>query len=92
MPEALAQHTITLTYNDIEGVKKAFAEFGEQIACIIVEPVAGNMNCVPPIADFLETLREVCDNSGALFIIDEVMTGFRVGSLAHRATITCSQI
>lgn len=79
VPEALAQHTITLTYNDIEGVKQAFAELGEQIACVIVEPVAGNMNCVPPIPGFLETLREVCDNSGAVFIIDEVMTGFRVG-------------
>lgn len=79
VPEALAQHTITLTYNDIEGVKQAFAEYGEQIACVIVEPVAGNMNCVPPIAGFLETLREVCDESGAVFIIDEVMTGFRVG-------------
>lgn len=79
VPEALAQHTITLTYNDIDGVKQAFAEFGEQIACVIVEPVAGNMNCVPPIPGFLETLREVCDNSGAVFIIDEVMTGFRVG-------------
>lgn len=78
VPEALAQHTITLTYNDIEGVKKAFAELGDEIACVIVEPVAGNMNCVPPIKGFLETLREVCDNSGALFIIDEVMTGFRV--------------
>lgn len=78
VPEALAQHTITLTYNDIEGVKQAFAELGDQIACVIVEPVAGNMNCVPPIAGFLETLREVCDQSGSLLILDEVMTGFRV--------------
>tara|TARA_R110002095_G_scaffold986_1_gene4876 strand:- start:2144 stop:3442 length:1299 start_codon:yes stop_codon:yes gene_type:complete len=79
VPQALAEHTITLTYNDIEGVKQAFSEIGEQVACIIVEPVAGNMNCVPPIPGFLETLREQCDQSGALLIIDEVMTGFRLG-------------
>lgn len=80
VPKALADHTLTLTYNDIDGVKEAFAKLGDQIACIIVEPVAGNMNCVPPIPGFLETLREVCDASGALLIIDEVMTGFRLGS------------
>ena len=78
VPAALADHTITLTYNDIEGVKQAFSEIGEQVAGVIVEPVAGNMNCVPPIAGFLETLREQCDQYGAVFIIDEVMTGFRV--------------
>ncbi|MEH6627191.1 MAG: glutamate-1-semialdehyde 2,1-aminomutase [Motiliproteus sp.] len=79
VPASLAEHTITLTYNDIEGVKKAFAEIGDQVACIIVEPVAGNMNCIPPIPGFLETLREVCDQSGALLIMDEVMSGFRLG-------------
>ncbi|WP_421869001.1 glutamate-1-semialdehyde 2,1-aminomutase [Motiliproteus sp.] len=79
VPEGLAQHTVTLTYNDIEGVRQAFSEIGEQVACIIVEPVAGNMNCVPPIPGFLETLREQCDQYGALLIIDEVMTGFRLG-------------
>lgn len=79
VPEALAQHTITLTYNDIEGVQKAFDEIGDQVACIIVEPVAGNMNCVPPVDGFLQCLRQVCDQHGALLIIDEVMTGFRVG-------------
>lgn len=79
VPAALADHTITLTYNDIEGVKQAFAEVGEQVACIIVEPVAGNMNCVPPVPGFLEALRDVCDQYGSLLIIDEVMTGFRVG-------------
>ncbi len=78
VPAALADHTVTLTYNDIEGVKQAFSEIGEQVAGVIVEPVAGNMNCVPPIAGFLETLREQCDQYGAVFIIDEVMTGFRV--------------
>ena len=79
VPKALADHTLTLTYNDIDGVKQAFAEIGDQVACVIVEPVAGNMNCVPPIPGFLETLREQCDASGALLIIDEVMTGFRLG-------------
>lgn len=79
VPAGLADHTITLTYNDIEGVKKAFSEIGDQVACIIVEPVAGNMNCVPPVPGFLECLRQQCDDSGALLIIDEVMTGFRLG-------------
>lgn len=79
VPDALANHTMTLTYNDSEGVRKAFAELGEQIACIIVEPVVGNMNCIPPQPGFLETLREVCTDSGAVLIFDEVMTGFRFG-------------
>lgn len=79
VPASLAAHTITLTYNDIEGVKQAFNELGEQIAGVIVEPVAGNMNCVPPLPGFLECLREQCDNYGSVFIIDEVMTGFRLG-------------
>ncbi len=79
VPAALADHTITLTYNDIEGVKQAFSEIGEQVACVIVEPVAGNMNCVPPIAGFLETLREQCNQFGSVLILDEVMTGFRLG-------------
>jgi len=78
VPAALAEHTITLTFNDIEQVKKAFSEVGEQIACIIVEPVAGNMNCIPPLEGFLEGLREVCDEYGSVLIFDEVMTGFRV--------------
>ena len=79
VPKSLAADTITLTYNDSEMVKQAFAELGDQIACIIVEPVAGNMNCIPPVAGFLETLREVCDKHGSLLIFDEVMTGFRTG-------------
>lgn len=78
VPADLAQHTVTLQYNDIESVKQCFAEIGSEIACIIVEPVAGNMNCIPPIEGFLETLRDVCDESGAVLIFDEVMTGFRV--------------
>ncbi len=78
VPASLAEHTITLTYNDIDSVKAAFADIGEQIACIIVEPVAGNMNCIPPVPGFLEGLREVCDEYGTVLIFDEVMTGFRV--------------
>lgn len=78
VPASLAEHTITLTYNDIDQVKQAFSEVGEQIACIIVEPVAGNMNCIPPVKGFLEGLREVCDEYGTVLIFDEVMTGFRV--------------
>ncbi len=78
VPAGLADHTITLTYNDITEVKQAFSEIGDQIACIIVEPVAGNMNCIPPVPGFLEGLREVCDEYGTVLILDEVMTGFRV--------------
>ncbi len=77
VPACLAEHTITLSYNDIEQVKETFKAAGDKIACIIVEPVAGNMNCIPPIAGFLESLREVCDEYGSVLIFDEVMTGFR---------------
>lgn len=79
VPNSLAEHTLTLTYNDSSQVEEVFKELGEQIACIIVEPVAGNMNCIPPVAGFLETLRKVCDQYGSVLIFDEVMTGFRVG-------------
>ena len=79
VPASVAADTITLTYNDSESVSKLFAEIGEQIACIIVEPVAGNMNCIPPVPGFLETLRQVCDDYNSVLIFDEVMTGFRVG-------------
>ena len=78
VPAALAGHTLTLAYNNPAAVRETFAQLGSEIACIIVEPVAGNMNCVPPAPGFLETLREVCDQSGAVLIFDEVMTGFRV--------------
>jgi len=78
VPKALAAHTVTLNYNDAAQVRDVFAKIGHQIACVIVEPVAGNMNCVPPVPDFLQTLRQECDRSGALLILDEVMTGFRV--------------
>ena len=78
VPADLAKHTLTLDYNNSEQVRSLFKESGDSIACIIVEPVSGNMNCVPPVPGFLETLKEVCDESGALLIFDEVMTGFRV--------------
>lgn len=78
VPAGLAEHTITLDFNDSEAARAAFAELGDQLACVIVEPIAGNMNFVPPAEGFLETLREECSKSGALLIFDEVMTGFRV--------------
>jgi glutamate-1-semialdehyde 2,1-aminomutase len=78
VPAGLAEHTLTLQFNDAAEVREVFARFGQEIACVIVEPVAGNMNCVPPRPGFLETLRETCDASGAVLVFDEVMTGFRV--------------
>ncbi|MEM8564137.1 MAG: glutamate-1-semialdehyde 2,1-aminomutase [Pseudomonadota bacterium] len=79
VPAVLADETLTLTFNDADGLRAAFSEYGQRIACVIVEPVAGNMNCIPPQPGFLETLREVCTSSGAVLILDEVMTGFRFG-------------
>jgi len=78
VPAGLAEHTITLSFNDTEAVEQAFAELGEQIACVIVEPIAGNMNLVLPESGFLEALRSCCDKSDSVLIFDEVMTGFRV--------------
>ncbi len=78
VPQSLAKHTVTLTFNDAEQVREAFRQIGDQIACVIVEPIAGNMNCVLPAPGFLETLRSECDKAGAILIFDEVMTGFRV--------------
>lgn len=86
VPAAFAQHTLTLAYNDLGEVAETLAKVGDQIACIIVEPVAGNMNCVPPAPGFLEGLRRLCDQYGVVLIFDEVMTGFRValgGAQAH---------
>lgn len=79
VPAAVAEFTITLEYNNSEQVEQVFSEIGDQIACVIVEPVAGNMNCVPPEDGFLATLRKCCDASSTVLIFDEVMTGFRVG-------------
>ena len=78
VPPELAAHTVTLSYNDAAQVRAAFAEIGPDVACVIVEPVAGNMNCIPPVPGFLEALREQCTQHGAVLIFDEVMTGFRV--------------
>ena len=78
VPAALAAQTVTLTYNDLGQVQQAFAEIGADIAGVIVEPVAGNMNCIPPAPGFLHGLRELCDQYGSVLIFDEVMTGFRV--------------
>ena len=78
VPADLARHTTTLPYNDVEALEECFAQMGGEIACVIVEPIAGNMNCVPPVPGFLERLRELCTRHGAVLIFDEVMTGFRV--------------
>ncbi|MGS3139801.1 glutamate-1-semialdehyde 2,1-aminomutase [Aeromonas sanarellii] len=78
VPADFAKHTLTCVYNDLDSVREAFTQYGSEIACIIVEPVAGNMNCIPPVPGFLEGLRAICDEFGALLILDEVMTGFRV--------------
>ncbi len=78
VPPELAAHTITLAYNDIAQAQQTFNDMGREIACLIVEPIAGNMNCVPPVPGFLEALRSLCDQHGSVLIFDEVMTGFRV--------------
>ncbi|NAW63412.1 glutamate-1-semialdehyde 2,1-aminomutase [Vibrio sp. V31_P5A7T61] len=86
VPADFAKHTLTARFNDLQSVRELFAAHPGEIACIIVEPVAGNMNCIPPVAGFHEGLREICDQEGALLIFDEVMTGFRValgGAQAH---------
>ncbi len=90
VPAAFAATTIVLPYNSIDAVEKAFAEHGDKIASVIVEPVVGNMGCVPPVAGFLECLREQCTKHGAVLIFDEVMTGFRValGGAQQRYGIT----
>jgi glutamate-1-semialdehyde 2,1-aminomutase len=78
VPASTAEHTMTLTYNDLDNVAEAFREVGSEIAAVIVEPVAGNMNCIPPVPGFLEGLRELCSAHDSVLIFDEVMTGFRV--------------
>ncbi|MCL4144331.1 UNVERIFIED_CONTAM: hypothetical protein GTU68_036454, partial [Idotea baltica] len=95
VPASLAEHTITLQFNNLEQVQNLFAEIGDQIAAIIVEPVAGNMNLIPPKDGFLQGLREVCDQHSSVLIFDEVMTGFRValtgaqGLYNVRPDLTC---
>ena len=79
VPASVAEHTLTATYNDLQSVQDLLEANRGEIACIILEPIAGNMNCVPPVEGFLQGLRDLCDEHNALLIIDEVMTGFRVG-------------
>ena len=79
VPDDLAQHTLVLDYNDAQQLRDAFARHGDRIACVIVEPVAGNMNLIAPKPEFLDAMRELCTQHGAVLIFDEVMTGFRVG-------------
>ncbi|XQW85521.1 glutamate-1-semialdehyde 2,1-aminomutase [Thalassotalea piscium] len=86
IPADFAKHTLTVSFNNLTEVEEIFAELGDEIACIIVEPVAGNMNCIPPVDGFLQGLRKVCDQYNSVLIFDEVMTGFRValgGAQAH---------
>ena len=86
VPEALAELTVTLPYNDLETFNKAIDEIADQVACVIIEPVAGNMNCIPPVDGFLQGIRQTCSEKNIVLIFDEVMTGFRValgGAQAH---------
>ena len=78
VPSSIARHTMTLPFNDPQAVRSVFGQYGDQIAAVIMEPVAGNMGCIPPLPGFLETVREITTNAGALLIFDEVMTGFRI--------------
>ncbi|MEZ5672691.1 MAG: glutamate-1-semialdehyde 2,1-aminomutase [Thiotrichaceae bacterium] len=78
VPAALAEHTLVVEYNNLAQVQELFGKYGNEIACIIVEPVAGNMNCIAPVAGFLQGLRQICNEYGSVLIFDEVMTGFRV--------------
>ncbi|MBP1968810.1 glutamate-1-semialdehyde 2,1-aminomutase [Virgibacillus natechei] len=79
VPESIAKNTITVPYNDVESVRYAFEQYGDDIAAVIVEPVSGNMGVVPPENNFLQDLRNITEDNGTLLIFDEVMTGFRVG-------------
>jgi len=86
VPASLAEHTLTLPYNNLTAITETMTRLGDEIACVIIEPVAGNMNCIPPVEGFLEGIRELCTKHGVVFIFDEVMTGFRValgGAQSH---------
>jgi len=95
VPKDFTKHTILLPYNNIEMLKKAFTKYKDQIAAVIVEPIAGNMGVVPPVNDFLKTLRKLCTKNGSILIFDEVITGFRIkyGSVQNifsvKADLTC---
>ncbi len=90
VPSSTVELTVLAPFNDLEAVESAFRRWGDEIACVLVEPVAGNMGCVPPLAGFLEGLRALCDRHGALLVFDEVMTGFRVawGGAQRRYGVT----
>jgi len=90
VPESIASETLLLPYNDLEAATKLFEEHGEQIACFAIEPIAGNMGCIPPAEGYLKGLRELCTKHGALLLFDEVMTGFRValGGAQQRLKVT----
>ncbi|WP_188453498.1 glutamate-1-semialdehyde 2,1-aminomutase [Virgibacillus oceani] len=79
VPESIARNTITVPYNDIESLRYAFANYGDDLAAVIVEPVSGNMGVVPPLDNFLQVVRKITEDHGTILIFDEVMTGFRVG-------------
>lgn len=90
VPDSFAQHTLTVPFNDPEALRECFKQHGSSIACIIVEPIAGNMNFVAPLPGYLQTMREICDEHGSVLIFDEVMTGFRValgGAQTHFGVI-----
>ena len=78
VPEDLAKHTLTAPFNDADAISQLMASVGDKVACIIVEPIAGNMGCIPPLPGYLETLKSLCEKHGTVLIFDEVMTGFRV--------------
>ena len=90
VPEEFVQFTIALPYNDLNVVEEAFRRYKDQIACVIVEPVVGNMGCVPPAKGFLDGLRYLTARENALLILDEVMTGFRVAMEAQRSCTVCA--
>ncbi|MBR7784705.1 aminotransferase class III-fold pyridoxal phosphate-dependent enzyme, partial [Undibacterium luofuense] len=79
VPEDFSKHTLVLDYNNSQQLEEVFASIGDQIACVIVEPVAGNMNLIPANKEFLQTMRSLCTQHGSILIFDEVMCGFRVG-------------
>lgn len=92
VPEAIAQHTTVLEYNNLAQLSETFASIGEEIAAVIVEPIAGNMNLVRGTPEFLQMLRELCTQHGALLIFDEVMSGFRVALGAHKHSTALHRI
>ena len=89
VPEGFAATTLPLPYNDVEAVQEAFSTYGDRLAAVILEPVAGNMGCVPPRPGFLQALRDLCTENGTVLIFDEVMTGDPVGELRWAERSPC---